>query len=134
MLKDPSWRSRITKKLLQCLPDIQLIYVFGSVAQEAQTDTSDLDVAIFCGKTIDNIKRWEVSQQLAIELAQDVDLIDLSSCSTVMRFEIIDTGQLLFDAADEAAEFENVSISMYQHLHESRQLIVKDLVERLTNG
>jgi hypothetical protein len=89
---------------------------------------------VYCGSAIDNIKRWDVSQALAIQLDKTVDLLDLASCSTVMRFQVINSGRLLFDADCEASTFENVTISMYQHLNESRDLIVNDFLGRLRDG
>jgi hypothetical protein len=51
-----------------------------------------------------------------------------------MRFQVINSGRLLFDADCEASTFENVTISMYQHLNESRDLIVNDFLGRLRDG
>lgn len=128
------YSKEILKALRSHFPELKLAYLFGSFAKNQATPNSDLDVAVYCGSAIDNIKRWDVSQALAIQLDKTVDLLDLASCSTVMRFQVIDSGLLLFDADCEASAFENVTISMYQHLNESRDLIVNDFLGRLRDG
>jgi uncharacterized protein len=61
-----------------------------------------------------------------VQLHRDVDLVDLRSASTVMRMQVISTGECL-TAADEAArrEFEMYTYSDYARLNEERRDILK---------
>ena len=112
---------------------LRLLYVFGSFASGNERPDSDIDIAVLCAKPIDNITRWEWSQDLAIEFGRDVDLVDLWTCSTVLRFEVVKHGLCLFDD-DARAEFENVTLAMYQHLQESREPVIEKFIKAQLNG
>jgi uncharacterized protein len=63
---------------------------------------------------------------LAVQLHRDVDIVDLRSASTVMRMQVISTGECLA-SPDEAArrEFEMYTYSDYARLNEERREILK---------
>lgn len=70
-------------------------YVFGSVARGEARRDSDVDLAFLPLAACDS---WEVlaaRADLARIVGRDVDLVDLSRASTVMRAEILRTGQRL---------------------------------------
>lgn len=130
----PTYQTKIRTFLVNQLTSLKLTYLFGSMTKNTATETSDIDIAVFCGLPIDNLERWRLAQELALQLDRDVDLVDLAACSTVMRMQVVSEGVLLHDKGDFAAEFENVTLSMYQHFNEGRQALVEDKVARILNG
>jgi len=60
-----------------------------------------------------------------------VDLIDLRSASTVMRAQVVSTGERLFCANEPACgEFEDRVYSDYARLNEERHHILNDIKAR----
>ncbi len=124
----------ITEYLTENLAALEFVYFFGSRADGHFRDDSDFDIAVFCTHPLDSVARWEVAQGLARELKRDVDLVDLHSASTVLRFQVVTTGNLLLDSENRAAAFDTTTISMYQRLNEGRKEILDDFLKEITNG
>lgn len=110
------------------VPDLKLIYLFGSVASGQQHQNSDLDIAILPQKPLDNLARWEIAQELACQFDIDVDLVDLTTASTVLCQQVITQGRLLWGNEADADFFAVKTIAMYQHLQEERALILSDML------
>ncbi|MBC7839715.1 MAG: hypothetical protein H7Y39_13920 [Nitrospiraceae bacterium] len=72
------------------------------------------------------MRRFELAQELAIQLHRDVDFVDSRTASTVMRVQVISTGEYL-DAPNEPTrrEFEMYVFSDYTRLNEERREILK---------
>ncbi len=102
------------------------IYLFGSVAADAVHESSDIDIAVLPHQPLPAENRWDLQQELAIALRVDVDLVDLLSASTVLRLQVVSTGELLFEGdAYKRAEFEMITFSMYARLNEERREILE---------
>ncbi|MFZ3015118.1 MAG: nucleotidyltransferase domain-containing protein, partial [Nitrospira sp.] len=110
----------------QAIPDFIALYRFGSQANGNIRPESDVDLAVLACYPIPALRRFDLAQELAAQLHRDVDLVDLRSASTVMRMQVISTGECL-DAQDEAAqrEFEMYAYSDYARLNEERREILK---------
>ena len=116
--------------LRKSVPELIALYRFGSQAKGTARPDSDVDLAVLARNPIPAIRRFELAQELAIQLHRDVDLVDLRSASTVMRMQVISTGTCL-DAPDEPArrEFEMYAYSDYARLNEERRDILKRIAE-----
>jgi predicted nucleotidyltransferase len=102
------------------------IYLFGSRTAGAVHESSDVDLAVLPRKLLSTGARWNLQEALAIALRADVDLVDLLSASTVMRLQVVSTGELLFEGdAHQRAEFEMITFSMYARLNEERRGILQ---------
>ncbi|NRB25018.1 nucleotidyltransferase domain-containing protein [Shewanella sp.] len=112
------------------IPNLRLIYLFGSYANGEQHPESDLDIAILPAKTLDNLTRWEIAQALASEFDIDVDLIDLSCASTVLCQQVITQGICLWGSTRDDDIFTTKTMSMYQHLQSERAAILSDFEVR----
>src|SRR6187399_1715329 len=88
--------TEIVARLQVDIAGLQAIYLFGSHAQGLAGPDSDLDLAVLVAGAIDAVALWEVAQRLAAHFDCDVDLLDLRSASTVMQYQIITTGRLLW--------------------------------------
>ena len=124
-------RQLIIKELLEAIPELQAVYIFGSMASGDIHVNSDLDLAILSTAAIDDVLLWDLSQQLAVQLGHDIDLVDLLKASTVMRMQIISTGQLLFCADDSAiSTFADYVYSAYTRFNLERRDILHDIQQR----
>jgi hypothetical protein len=63
----------------------------------------------------------DLRAELSERLMRDVDLIDLSRATTVLRKEVVAHGRLLFETdSNRRAEFEMYALSDYARLNEER--------------
>ena len=115
----------------EVIPDLIGLYRFGSQAKGEARQDSDVDLAVLARSPIPNLRRFELAQDLAVQLHRDVDLVDLRTASTVMRMQVLATGTCLM-SFDETArqEFEMYAYSDYARLNEERREIVKDITKR----
>ena len=118
------FQSHLITVCRQYIPDIKLLYLFGSHASNESHTNSDIDLAVLLTEKIPTVTRWEIQQKLALEFDVDIDLIDLLAASTVMQNQIINKGHCLYDAKDYKGKFEMQVMSMYQHLNEERSSIL----------
>jgi predicted nucleotidyltransferase len=110
----------------QAIPDLIAMYRFGSQAKGSARPESDVDLAVLARHPILALHRFELAQELAVQLHRDVDLVDLRSVSTVMRMQVISTGKCLASPDDAARrEFEMYVYSDYARLNEERRDILK---------
>jgi predicted nucleotidyltransferase len=116
----------LVEYIKKSVPGLIVLYRFGSQAKNAARPDSDVDLAILSRVALTELRRFELAQELAIQLHRDVDLLDLRTAPTVMRMQVIATGECL-DSADESArrEFEMYTYSDYARLNEERRHILK---------
>ena len=116
----------LVDRIRQSVPNLIALYRFGSQAKGLARPESDLDLAVLACDPIPAVRRFELAQELAIQLHRDVDLVDLRTASTVMRMQVISTGECL-DAPNEPTrrEFEMYVFSDYARLNEERREILK---------
>ena len=121
-------RDTILRIIRSRVADPIAIYLFGSAAADAVHESSDLDLAVLPREPLTPEARWDLQQELAVALSSDVDLVDLRSASTVMRFQVVTTGELIHDGDPrERAEFEMLALSMYARLNEERKEILEQV-------
>ncbi len=113
-------------------PHLLAVYAFGSRVQGTAGPASDLDLAVLVAGRADPMLLWELSQQLANVLGCDVDLLDLRAVSTVMQYQIITTGKVLWAKDAQAAIFESFILSEKTALDEARALIIIDIQRKGT--
>lgn len=102
-----------------------VVYCFGSFGTDRQHDGSDLDLAILCPTALDPVRLFDLSNQLSEQLDLQVEVVDLSSATTVMRKEVIRTGERLKASDLEVARrFEMQTLSDYARLNEERAEIL----------
>lgn len=116
--------------LRNALPELQAVYLFGSQASGQATVDSDVDLAVLLPTEEPADRLWALSSQLAERLQREVDLIDLRSASTVMRYQIVQQGQRLWGRDSDVDEFELATLSEYWDLQITRRAIVADIKQR----
>lgn len=118
----------ITSTILAEIPDVQAIYLFGSMASGQGRADSDMDIAILPAAPLSELSRWELQEKLAVLVSRDVDLVDLRSASTVFRVQVLANGRRLYEGDSFArANFEATALSAYARLQEERRDILKDV-------
>ncbi|MDQ4424727.1 MAG: nucleotidyltransferase domain-containing protein [Thalassolituus sp.] len=121
----PPTESHILEYCLRRLSGLRLLYLFGSQASGDARPDSDWDIAFLADGDLDNVSRWHIAEELAAELGQDVDLVDLKEASTVLKMQIVQNGRLLYGDSLGADLFEASTMTQYGHLQESRADILK---------
>ncbi|MFO0773064.1 MAG: nucleotidyltransferase domain-containing protein [Nitrospiraceae bacterium] len=123
--------SLITSFLTSRIPDRLAIYQFGSEAKGTTRPGSDIDLAVLARTPLSPEACFNLAQDLSIQLHRDIDLVDLRRATTVMRAQVISTGQRLavFDR-NGTAEFEMYAYSDYSRLNEERREILKTISTR----
>jgi len=123
-------KQHIVETLKQAIPTLQALYLFGSQKDGSAVSSSDVDIAYLSMKPLDNVVRWELSQQLARQLSKDVDLVELFQTNTVFRYQILSTGERLYGEGYEVEAFETLAYSFYLRFQEERQPIVDAIMQR----
>jgi predicted nucleotidyltransferase len=116
-----------TEAIREILADSEplAVYVFGSTAMGRVRPDSDLDLAILAAKSISPHRLLESRLRLSESIGRDVDLIDLSASSTVLRKEVVGSGRLLYETDRvRREEFEMYALSDYARLNEEREPIL----------
>lgn len=80
--------------------------------------------------TIDRVSRFEVQERLAARLHRDIDLVDLTTASTVLRMQVVSLGRAIrVSDSRRQGQFEDLVFSQYARLNEERREIL-ERVER----
>ncbi|THJ22862.1 MAG: nucleotidyltransferase domain-containing protein [Nitrospira sp. CG24E] len=121
----------LIEHIRKSIPSLIALYRFGSQAKGTAHLDSDVDLALLARDPIPNLRRFELAQELAVQLHREVDLVDLRNASTVMRMQVLSMGTCL-DTQDESVrrEFEMYAYSDYARLNEERKGILDDIRAR----
>ena len=114
------------------VPSLQAAYLFGSVVSGDARPDSDIDLALLLppaeSVAIGSLAMSDLRFDLESIAGRPVDLINLRRVSTVFQHRIVATGQPVAVADRRAlAEFEMLTMSLYQKLNEERADILADI-------
>ena len=105
-----------------------MIYLFGSHGMGTEHSGSDIDIAFLPRQEVAPLVCFQLANQLADLLGAEVDLVDLTQCSTVMAKEVFRTGIVIQDSdPGRRHEFEMLTLSDYARLNEERHQILATL-------
>ncbi len=105
--------------------DCEVIYLFGSRASGNLHPESDLDVAFLPGRPIAPMECFTIANRLSDKLGTQVDVVDLSTASTVLAKEVVAKGVALSVRDPLACQnFEMRTLSDYARLNEERREIL----------
>jgi predicted nucleotidyltransferase len=124
--------TEIVARLQSDITGLEAVYLFGSHAQGVAGPDSDLDLAVLVAAPIDAVALWDVAERLAAHLDCDVDLLDLRSASTVMQYQIVTTGRLLWARDAQAALYESFILSEKTALDSARAGLLADIAREGT--
>lgn len=121
----------IVATLKDALPDLRLVYRYGSAGGPFQRPDSDLDLAVLAGHRLTFDERLNLAVELAAVAGCDVDLNDLRALPVTLRVQIVLDGALLYAAdAVEAQAYATHTLSDYVRLNEERRAILADIRAR----
>jgi predicted nucleotidyltransferase len=123
-------RAAVTQIIAE-VPDVDAVYVFGSVATGDDRPGSDVDLAFLAPRKLGAEARFRLQERIAAMLRRSVDLVDLRAASTVMAIEVLRHGEVVHDAHPTVrAVFEATTLSEYAYLNERRAGILADVKAR----
>ena len=113
--------------VLAALPDALAIYVYGSFARGEQWPSSDLDIAVLMPPE----RRFPDVLQLISHIAQsvhrEIDLVDLRQAGDVLRREVLESGQALYQSDPQRVlAWEASALTRYGHYREEVRGILED--------
>ena len=121
----------LIERLRRSVPGVVAIYRFGTWGTASQRPDSDVDIAVLSDEPQPVKQLWDVSQELAVELGSEVDLVDLRRASTVFAAQVVSAGERLFCANETVCEtWENYVYAAYARLNEERREIIQDIEAR----
>ena len=118
--------------LRSTIPNLFAIYAFGSRVTGTAQAQSDLDLAVLVAGYAEPLVLWDLSAQLADRLGCEVDLLDLRAASTVMQYQVVQTGRRLWGDALQAGLFECYVLNEKLALDEARAPLLRDIEHRGT--
>ncbi len=110
------------KMKLSTRPEIIFAYLFGSVATKKTNTLSDLDLAIYLDPHYRQRKKGygyqsELIAELSSLLSTSVDVVILNRASTILKYQVIKNGVLIFSRCNKARrEFHEKTIRDYLDL------------------
>lgn len=120
---DEKLKNEIKNLILEEI-DVDIIYIFGSYAQNLNNEDSDIDIAFFTLKDYSNYKIFLLAQKISLKLGKEIDLIQLKNSSTVFQKEVVSKGKIIFEKNKiEREKFENLVLKKYIKLNEERKEI-----------
>jgi len=130
----PPYRARVdyavaVAMIREAVPGTIAVYLFGSRARGDAGGQSDVDLAVLGTTPLDPLARFELQERVAGALrAVSVDLVDLRRASAVLRVQVLEHAQLLYEGDPrERARFEVAALSAYARLNEERRGILQDI-------
>ena len=109
------------------LPEAFSVYAFGSRMNATASAQSDLDLAVLVPGYVPPLALWDLSSVLANLVQCPVDLVDLRAASTVMQFQILTTGRVLWSCGLKADLFETYVLSEKLDLDYARADLLEDI-------
>ncbi len=100
--------------IFQKYPDIQAVYLFGSVASGKANPQSDIDLAIHPRNSSLRAKKLDILADLTQHGFNNVDIVFLDTRDVVIRFEAVRQNRLIYCAQDfDAGSFFSLIIREY---------------------
>lgn len=124
----PATLAKLTHMLREHLPGLLAVYRFGSFGTPEQRADSDIDLGLLADRPLDPVQLFRLSAKLATLASREVDLVDMLGCSTVMRANIVASGEPIYCRDDYRCEsFATTAFSQYARLNEERRGILDDI-------
>ena len=125
-------RNAILNLVQSRFPNLLALYAFGSRVTGQATSESDLDLAILVDGPVDPFAIFTLAGEIAEIAGLEVDLVDLRAASTVMQYQIITSGERLWQRDSRAALYEATILNMKTALDEARAGLIGDILKRGT--
>lgn len=101
--------------IVEKVPNIKLIYLFGSYATGSVAPVSDIDIAFYVEGLNDDLETLIYYEITSLLQTDEIDIVYLNKVSASFANEIIKTGKLLY-CADETLRIEYESRILVEYL------------------
>jgi len=107
-----------------------VIYLFGSITKNGFRSDSDIDIAFLSDVIISDYDLFLTAQEIADICGRDIDLIDLTKASAVLKAQIVGSGNVVF-CNDKLRRmyYEMCALKEYAFLNEERAKIMEKINE-----
>ena len=113
--------------VLAALPDALAIYVYGSFARGEQWPSSDLDIAVLMPPERRIPDVLGLISHIAQGVHREIDLVDLRQAGDVLRREVLESGQALYQSDPQRVlAWEASALTRYGHYREEIRGILED--------
>ncbi len=120
----------LINRIKSSLPNVLAIYAFGSQITGHANEHSDLDLAVLIDGQVETFDLWDLASQLSEIAGCDVDLLNMRLASTVMQYQILQTGRRLWAKQPDAGLFESFILSEKINLDVLRKGLLEDIDQR----
>ena len=120
----------LINQIKSALPSVLAIYAFGSQITGHANENSDLDLAVLIDGQVETFDLWDLASQLSEIAGCDVDLLNMRLASTVMQYQILQTGRTLWKKQPDAGIFESFILSEKINLDVLRKELLDDIGQR----
>jgi len=120
--------------ILRGYPEIELAFLFGSIAGGTVTAESDVDIAILCRQAPSFDRREEILAALCAGMNREVDLVVLNGASPILRMQVLKKGIILIDNASVYEDFFVRTTGEYDDLKRVRKGIEESILRRGIGG
>lgn len=104
----------VLPEIFKAYPDIQAVYLFGSVASGQANSQSDIDLAILPNNSSLREKKLDILADLTSRGFNNIDIVFLDVRNIVARFEAVRQNRLIYCAPDfDAGSFFSLTIRQY---------------------
>jgi len=116
---------------------VVLAYLFGSQAEGKAGPLSDVDIAVLLGPQVPRDRWFDTQLDLIGELTSlfhrnDVDVVILNQATPVLAYEVVRSGQVLYEAEPGTrVDYEVAALRRYADTEPLRQLQDRRLLERV---
>ena len=104
----------LLKTVFAQFPQIQAVYLFGSLASGRGRPDSDLDLAVISGHDLPSSEKLDILARLAQEGFCNVDLVFLPKDDIVLQYEAVRMNNVVYQRSDfDSAAFYSLVIRRY---------------------
>ena len=124
---------RMVDLLRRRLGGLRLVYWFGSTATGTAFcgDDSDLDIAFYAMDPVGGSLRYELLIEASVMAGCSVDLVDLRAASTVLMWQVLESGRLVYESDPRfTADFEVMILARYCALTEERHELLESIQQQ----
>lgn len=116
-IKSKTGNKQLTAINLASIPQIKLVYFFGSSAGGTATPLSDIDIAYLDDGSVSSFDLEQVLEKAILEKFPNVpriDMVRLNQSPVSIQYKVVREGKLLYQLSDKArADFEEDVVNRY---------------------
>lgn len=121
--------------IFQSIPEIELVYQFGSSVRPSRRKPHDVDIALLFNTAPGPERRLEIhtllSEKLAKYFHQSVDIAFLNGASPVFVHQVLKKGRLLYGDPQRARDFMVQALTRYFDYAQFHRFFTDRLKQRL---